>query len=88
MLGALWPWNYFLAAPILEIIRYHICTCVCYGFEVTPGAIHVWLITIESYVLDGVLGSILLRGATLKGAFSFNVHSMSVQFELIFKATQ
>ena len=23
ILGTLWPWNYFLAAPILEIIRYH-----------------------------------------------------------------
>ena len=59
-----------------NLIVIAVSTCVCYGtaLKFTPGAILVWVVTIESQVLGRVLGRYIQRGVTFKGALLFSVY--------------
>ena len=54
------------------------CICVCaMASKFSPGTILVWVVTIESYVLGGVLGRYIQGSVTFKGALLFSVYSIS-----------
>ena len=57
-----------------------VIACVCCGAtsKFTPGTILMWVITIESYVLGGVLGCYIQGGVTFKGALLFSVYGMCI----------
>ena len=44
-----------------------VCACAM-ALKFTPGAILVWVVTMESYVLGGGLGRYIQGGVTFKGA--------------------